>query len=64
MEIKVVLNISTDSTAVKLRELFCTFAERPAFNGNPLIETNFNNLLEMLANEAFMRGQQYERTKS
>jgi hypothetical protein len=47
--------------AMEIRTLFCRVAAAKASAENPLIETNFNDLLDKVAQEAFDDGRAYER---
>lgn len=63
MEIRetVTVSISTDETACRLRECLCVWHSNTDKTKNPLTESNFNTLLDKLANEAFNYGREYER---
>jgi len=63
MEIReiVTVSISTNETACRLRECLCAWASQSNKDRNPLTESNFNALLDKLANEAFTAGREYER---
>lgn len=56
---KVTCKPSPTGPASDIRTLFC----REAGNGNrnPLIETNFNHLLDQIVQEAFDEGRDYEK---
>lgn len=60
--IKVIYN-SDSTSASTIRTLFCVESlnkdNLPA--GNPLLETNFNEHLDIIVQEAFDKGRAYER---
>jgi len=48
--------------AYELRRLFCEeSAKEPVESRNPLVETNFNELVNALAQTAFDEGRNYQR---
>lgn len=64
MGIKITVNyvISDNPTASKLRTMYCMETCPTCKQGrNPLIETNFNAVLDSLVQEAFNAGRNFEK---
>ena len=60
--IKEIIEYSPDGdAAMEIRTLFCRVAAAKASDENPLVGTNFNDLLQKVAQEAFDDGRAYER---
>lgn len=54
-----------DGSALKIRVLFCDEAAKPPTpNRNPLIDTEFNKLLDEIVQEAFDEGREFQRKNS
>lgn len=63
MPVEIQIKCSPASGAASdIRGLFCALAARePVPNWNPLVETNFNKLLEKIAQVAFEEGRQFQK---
>jgi hypothetical protein len=57
IEVKVIYS-SESNEAYEIRTLFCQESKR---EGNPLMETNFNSLLQKIVQDAFDAGRTFEK---
>lgn len=59
---KVYCTVNDEPEAMELRRLFCVAAAGCYnYDYNPLVETRFNKLFDVLTQKAFEAGREYER---